>query len=76
MNISIKTKWLPKKNPVDLKITICTEDVTDFKGDVIIIPCDSKLTNHKVGIVPKILDQGGKGYCEVGQTYTKPKLWP
>ena len=50
-------------------------DVIDFKGDVIIIPCDSELTYHKVGIVAKILDKGGEdllkeltsiGYCEVG----------
>lgn len=58
-----------------MNIKICTENITDFAGDVIIIPCDSELTNRKIGIVPKILEKGGAdlirelaaiGYCEVG----------
>ena len=58
-----------------MNIQIATGDVTDFTGDVIIIPCDSDLTYRKTGILPKILETGGKdllkeltaiGYVEVG----------
>lgn len=58
-----------------MNIQIATGDITEFSGDVIIVPCDSELTNKKMGIVPKILEKGGNdlvreltaiGYIAVG----------
>lgn len=58
-----------------MNIQLATGDITDFEGDIIIVPCDSDLTYKKTGIIPKILEKGGKdlikeltatGYCEVG----------
>lgn len=58
-----------------MNISIKTADISDFEGDVIIIPCDSDLTYRRTGIVPKILEKGGNdllreltatGFCEIG----------
>lgn len=58
-----------------MEIRISTGDITDFEGDVIIVPCSSELTYKKLGIVQKILDKGGQnlvrelsaiGWCEIG----------
>lgn len=58
-----------------MNIQISTGDITDFKGEAIIIPCSSDLTSKRIGIVPRILEKGGNdlireltaiGYCEVG----------
>lgn len=60
-----------------MNIQISTGDITDFGGDVIVVPCSSELTYKKLGIVQKILDKGGQnlvreitaiGYCEIGNT--------
>lgn len=58
-----------------MDIRIATGDITDFAGDIIIVPSDSDLTYKKTGILPKILEKAGKdlvreltdiGYIEVG----------
>lgn len=58
-----------------MNIQISTKDITFFDGDCLICPCDSELTSKRIGIIPKILEKGGKdllrelaavGYCEVG----------
>ncbi|MDO8618347.1 MAG: macro domain-containing protein [Candidatus Daviesbacteria bacterium] len=58
-----------------MNIRIQTNDITNFSGDLLIIPCNSDLTSKRIGIVQKILEKGGKdllreliaiGYCEVG----------
>lgn len=58
-----------------MTIKLATGDITDFIGDVIIVPSDSDLTYKRTGILPKILEKGGKdlmreltviGYCEIG----------
>lgn len=59
----------------NMNIRISTNDITDFDGDVIIVPCDSDLTYRKTGILPRILEKAGNdlmreltviGYCEIG----------
>lgn len=60
-----------------MNIKIATGDITDFNGDVVIVPCDSELTSKRIGIVPKILEKGGNdlvrelsaiGYGEIGNS--------
>lgn len=57
-----------------MNIQIATADISEFVGDVIIVPCDSDLT-FKRGMLPKILKKAGGGlirelaaigYCEIG----------
>lgn len=58
-----------------MNILIKTDDISNFTGDVIIVPCDSDLTYKRTGILPRILEKSGSdlmreltviGYCEVG----------
>lgn len=58
-----------------MNIQISTDDITDFKGEGMIVPCDSELTFKKVALVEKIIEKGRTdllteltaiGYCITG----------
>ncbi len=58
-----------------MQIQISTEDITNFEGDVIVLPCDCELTYKKVGSIQQVLDKGGQNlvkeltaiaYCQIG----------
>lgn len=60
-----------------MQIQISTADITNFEGDVIVIPCDCELTYKKVSLIQSILDKSGPNlikelsaieYCQIGST--------
>lgn len=60
---------------VIVQIQISTADITNFEGDIIVVPCDCELTYKKVPLIQSILDKSGPNlikelsaidYCQIG----------
>lgn len=47
-----------------MNISIKFGSITEFRGDAIIVPCDSELTYKKIGSMHQVLELGGDGLVQ------------